>query len=61
MKRDSRPRSSIPNRRCIHNLWVYLLVVTIGVVMGTGCSKQRAGLSLNKAKKLLIEAEKREA
>jgi len=61
MKRDRQQDSSITElTRISRRLWVFLIVV-FGLVMATGCSKQFAGLYLNKAKKLLAEAEKREA
>ena len=40
---------------------VYILLVTMALFATSGCSKWLAGISLNKAKKLLLEAEKREA
>ena len=54
-------RSSKANYGLLSQSWVYLLLLAIVIGITAGCAKQRANLSLNKAKKLLAEAEKHEA
>ncbi len=61
MKRYRQLRSSNSDYGLLSRLWVYLLLLVIGVGLTAGCTKQRANLSLNKAKKLLSEAVRHEA
>ena len=61
MKQDRQLGSSMASLVMRSRQLLVLLIVMVGLVMVTGCSKQFAGLYLNKAKKLLAEAEKREA
>jgi len=61
MKRDSLPRASISGSSVRWGMLPYLVVIATALVLGGGCSKQRANLSLNKSRKLLLDAEKREA
>jgi hypothetical protein len=61
MKPDRQFRPSIVKnfRKPLAGVLFSLFIVFLFI--GTGCTKQRAGLNITKAKKLMLEAEKREA
>ena len=61
MKRESQNRSSMLKSLIRLSAWAWVIILGAAIFSQTGCAKQRAGLSLNKARKLLQEAERREA
>ncbi|MCX7001030.1 MAG: DUF4398 domain-containing protein [Candidatus Sumerlaeota bacterium] len=61
MKRESQYRSSMLKSLIRLSAWAWVIILGAAIFSQTGCAKQRAGLSLNKARKLLQEAERREA
>ncbi|MBN1901045.1 hypothetical protein JW926_06940 [Candidatus Sumerlaeota bacterium] len=62
MKRNRKPQSSMLNASLNKSLrYCCLLLLCLPLILGSGCAKERAKLHLNKARKLLTQAEQREA
>jgi hypothetical protein len=62
MKLNRKPQSSIFINALQKSLrYSYLIILCLPLILGSGCAKERAKLHLNKARKLLSQAEQREA
>ena len=62
MKKECQAHSNLNRLISGASRWTLLLIIAVALMgITTGCTKQRANLSLNKAQKLLTEAEQYDA